>query len=427
MPKPDAPGPSLWRHRDFLLLWTGGAVSDLGSAVSTLVIPLIAVRTLHAPVFQVALLGVMARVPFLLFALPAGVLVDRLRRRTVMICCDAGRMLAIGAIPLLSVFGHVVMWELIVAALAAGSFRVFFDVADQSYLPTIVDREQLNDGNGKLRATETLADALGPSLGAALAALLGTLRAVAADSVSYAVSVLSLVLIRTPEPREESARTQRVPFRAAMAEGLRFVLGDSVLRRIAACTASANLAISMVTSIEILFLVRSLHSTPAQVGIVLGLGSMGGFVGSLLAQRLARRVGTARIMWVALTVPAPLTLLMPLAWSGWGAMLYGAGWAAFNAAGAVYNTAQVSYRQSVCPPELLGRMNASIRWLIWALVPVGALLGGGFGTWLGLRPTMWIGASIMTLTGLWLVLSPLRGMRDIPLPAVRDSARQPAG
>ncbi|MHA6759529.1 MFS transporter [Streptacidiphilus sp. PAMC 29251] len=414
------PTPSLWRHRDFLLLWSGGAVSDLGSAVSTLVLPLIAVRTLNATVFEVALLGVMFRLPFLVLTLPAGVIVDRVDRRTLMVWCDAGRMAAIGSIPLATLFGRITIWQLAFSAMAVGAFRVFFDVADQSYLPTLLSREQLVEGNGKLRATETLADSLGPSLGAALAALVGAARAIAADSVSYALSVLSLLLIRTSEPRREPGTgAPRVTFRAAMGEGLRFVLGDTILRRIAACTATANLAISMVTSIEVVFLIRAVHSTPTQVGIVLGLGTLGGFFGSLMARRLARAVGTARIMWVALVVPAPFTFLMPLAWSGWGALAYGAGWAAFNAAGAVYNTAQVSYRQSVCPPELRGRMNASIRWLIYATVPLGALLGGILGTWIGLRPTLWIGASIMALTGSWLVFSPIRGMRDIPPATVR--------
>ena len=413
------PSPSLWRHRDFLLLWSGGAVSDLGSAVSTLVLPLIAVRTLEATTLEVALLGVVLRVPSLLLTLPAGVIVDRVDRRRLMVWCDVGRMLAVGSIPLVSMFGGITMWQLILAALAVGTFRVFFDVADQSFLPSLLSREQLVDGNGKLRATETFADSLGPTLGALLAGLVGAARAIAADSVSYAVSVLSLLLIRAREPAEQpgscTGAVARPTFRAAMTEGLRFVLGDSILRRLAASTATANLAISIVTSVEVVFLLRTLHSSPTEAGIVLGLGTCGGFVGSLLARRLALAVGSARIMWVALVVPAPLAFLMPLAWSGWGALIYGAGWAAFSASGAVYNTAQVSYRQAICPPELLGRMNASIRWMIWATVPFGALAGGLLGTWLGLRPTLWIGATIMALTGMWLVFSPLRGMRDIPL------------
>ncbi|MFC1421311.1 MFS transporter [Streptacidiphilus cavernicola] len=423
------PKPSLWRHRDFLLLWSGGAVSDVGTAVSTLVLPLIAVRTLDASVFQVALLTVMIRLPSLVLTLPAGVIVDRVRnRRMLMIWCDVGRMLAVGSIPLATVFGSVTMWQLALAALAIGTFRVFFDVADQSYLPTLLTREQLVDGNGKLRASETLADSLGPSLGAALSGVFGAARAISLDSITYAVSVLTLVLIRTPETgREAVSGAPRVGFRAAMGEGLRFVFGDAILRRIAACTATANLAIGVVTSLEVVFLIRSVHSSPTQIGIVLGLGTLGGFAGSLMAHRLAQRVGTARIMWVALVVPAPLTFLIPLAWSGWGALVYGVGWAAFNASGAVYNTAQISYRQAMCPPELLGRVNASIRWLIWSTVPASALIGGGLATWLGLRPTLWIGATIMALTGMWLVFSPLRGMRDIPIATMRAGTTGAAG
>ena len=418
------PKPTLWRHRDFLLLWSGGAVSDLGTAVSTLVLPLIAVRTLNASTFEVALLTVMIRVPFLVLALPAGVIVDRIdRRRSLMLWCDVGRMLAIGSIPFVTLFGSVTIWQLALAALAVGTFRVFFDVADQSYLPTLLDRDQLVDGNGKLRSSETLADSLGPSLGAGLSALVGAARAIALDSVTYGLSVVSLLLIRTPEPsRKRDAGAPRVSFRAAMGEGLRFVLGDPILRRIAACTGTANAAIGIVTSLQVVFLIRTVHSTPTQVGVVLGLGTLGGFAGSLMARRLAESIGTARVMWVALVVPAPLVFLIPLSWSGWGALAYGLGWAAFNASGAVYNTAQVSYRQAVCPPELLGRVNASIRWMIWSTVPASALLAGALGTWLGLRPTLWIGAAIMALTGMWLVFSPLRGMRDIPETTLRAGA-----
>ena len=412
-----SPTPSLWRHRDFVLLWSGGAVSDLGSAVSTLVLPLIAVQR-HASILQVSLLGVMGRgVPFLLLSLPAGVLVDRIDRRTLMIWSDAGRMAALASIPLTSLLGGTVsMWQLLLAALVVGSLRVVFDVADQSYLPILLPSESLMDANGKLRSTELFADSVGPSLGAGLTGLVGAARAIGADSVSFAASVASLLLIRTREPRQRPGTSApRVSFREAMTEGLRFVFQDRILRRIALATATANAGMSLVTAIEVVFLVRSVHSSPLQIGLVLGLGTFGGVGGSLVARRLAERVGTARIMWVALVVPAPLVFLMPLTQSGWEVLTYAAGWAAFNASGAVYNTAQVSYRQSVCPPELRGRMNASIRWLIFGVSPIGALLGGALGTWFGLRSALWVGASVMAVTGLWLVASPLRGMRDIPL------------
>jgi MFS family permease len=413
-----SPATSLWRHRDFVLLWSGGAVSDLGSAVSTLVLPLIAVQH-HASIFQVSLLGVMGRgVPFLLLSLPAGVLVDRVDRRTLMIWSDLGRMAAIASIPVVSLLGEPVsMTQLVLAALVVGSLRVVFDVADQSYLPALLPSESLVDANGKLRAAETFADSVGPSLGALLSGLVGAARAIGADSLSFAASVGSLLLIRSREPRPEpGAGPPRVGFRTAMNQGLRFVFQDAILRRIALATATANTGIALVTAIEVVFLVRSVHSSPTQIGLVLGLGTLGGVGGSLLARRLARALGSARVMWVALVVPAPLVFLMPLAQSGWGVLTYAAGWAAFNASGGVYNTASLSYRQSVCPPEMRGRMNASIRWLIFGVSPVGALLGGGLGTWFGLRPALWVGASVMALTGLWLVASPLRGMRDIPLP-----------
>jgi MFS family permease len=415
-PLPSQARASLWRDRNFLLLWGGGATSDLGSAVSTLLIPLMAVQNVGATTFQIAMLSLARRLPAAVFSLPAGVIVDRLRKRRLMIWCQVLCALAMGSVPAVAFFGHVHLWQLYVVTAAVGSIGVFFGIADLSYLPNVLTRDQLVDGNGKLNATETASDAAGPALGALLAGALTAARAIAVDAVSYVGAAATLLLMRSPDPRPEPDRSRTTPvsFRVAMTVGLRFVWGNRVLRAITCCTATANLGIVAVVSLEVVYLVRSLHASAPVVGVVLGAGVLGGFVGSLLAKPLTARVGNARVMWVALVVCAPFALMMPLATPGPGLVLYSLGWAVFNAGGAVYQTAQMAYRQSHVPKELLGRVNAGIRWVVWSTMPLGALLAGAAGTWLGLHTALWIATGFLAATGLWLLASPLRGWRDIP-------------
>ncbi|WP_084699850.1 MFS transporter [Streptacidiphilus anmyonensis] len=415
-PLPSQARSSLWRDRDFLLLWGGGAASDLGSAVSTLLIPLIAVQNVGATTFQIAMLGLARRLPAAVLSLPAGVLVDRLRKRRLMIWCQVLCAVAMGSVPAVAFFGHVHLWQLYVVTAAVGSVGVFFGIADLSYLPTVLSRDQLVDGNAKLNTTETASDAAGPALGALLAGVVTAARAVAVDAVSYAIVAATLLLMRTPDPQPEPDRTRTTPvsFRVAMTEGLRFVWRNPVLRAITCCTATANLGIIAVVSLEVVYLVRGLHASATSAGMVLGLGVLGGFVGSLVAKPLARRLGNARVMWVALIVCGPFALLMPLATPGAGLALYAFGWAVFNAGGVVYQTAQMAYRQSSIPRELLGRVNAGIRWVVWGAMSLGALFGGTVGSWLGLRTALWLATGFLAVTGLWLLASPLRGWRDIP-------------
>ncbi|MFC5905973.1 MFS transporter [Streptacidiphilus monticola] len=423
---PPSAAPSLWRHRSFLLLWGGQSVSELGSEVTALVLPLLAVTVLHASTFAVAMLGLAGRLPFLLLSLPAGVVVDRLRRRTLMICCDVGRMVLLASVPLTAVLrGAVPLWQLYVVAVGVGVLSVFFDVAYQSYLPSLIPHEQLMDGNGKLGVTAAFAGLVGPSLGGALSGLVGAARAVAADAASYAVSVLALGLIRSPEPRPEPGAA-RVGFRAAMGEGLSFVVRHPVLRRIVACTATANLFLAGLTAVEVVYLIRQLHASTAETGAVLSAGAIGAIVGGALSGRLSRRIGSARIIWMAMLLPAPLNLLLPLAGPGWGLLLFALGLAQLNASGILYNTAQVSYRQAICPPGLAGRMNASIRWLVWGTLPLGALFGGALGSWAGLHATVWICSAGAGLAGFWVLFSPLGRMRDVPRPEADSGALSPA-
>jgi len=407
----DDPARTLWRHRNFLLLWGGQSVSELGSAVTQLALPLTAVVVLGASTFEVGLLTSAATLAFAVIALPAGAIVDRHAKRWLMIWCDLARMLIIGSVPLAAAFGVLTLGQLYAVAITAGVCTVFFDVSYQSYLPVLISKEDLVDGNGKLGATQSFAQVAGPGLGGGLVALVGAARAMAADAISYAVSVASLLAIRARE--EPPHPEQRQKLRTEIAEGLSFVLRHPILRKIVACTGTANLFGGMAVAVEIIFLVRILHVRPAGVGVLIAVASLGGVIGGVLSGRLSRLIGSARIIWFSMLVLGLPQLLVPLAEPGWPVVLFPVGFAGFAFSAVVYNVAQVSYRQAICPPRLLGRMNAAVRWVVWGTLPLGGLLGGAFGTWLGVRATLWIGFAGSWAAGWWVFFSPLRGLRAL--------------
>ncbi len=411
---------SLWRHRDFMMLWAGQAVSEIGSAVTIVALPLAAVVLLHATTFEVGLLAAAGTACFLLVALPAGLIVDRFAKRRLMIACDVARMLILGSVVVAGAFGVLTMAQLFAVALLTGLATVFFDVAYQSYVPGLIEREQLHDGNGKLGATQAFAQVAGPGLGGALFGWLKS-GAMAADAISYGVSTVTLLLIRTMEPRRDpaavtessSGATGFAGLRRELFAGLAFVFRHPVLRKIAACTATANLFGSISGALEIVFLVRVVHVRPADTGLLFSVGSLGGILGGILSGRLAKWIGTARIIWFSIAVFGAIPIVMPLTEPGWRLVLFPIAFAGLSFMVVVYNIAQLSYRQMICPPYLLGRMNAAMRWIVWGTLPLGGLLGGVFGSVLGIRATLWVGVVGSWASALWVLFSPLRTMRDI--------------
>lgn len=410
--RPGEPRGSLLRHGNFLRLWAGQTISEMGSSITQLALPLTAVVIIRASSFQVGLLTSATTAAFALIALPAGALVDRYMKRRIMIWCDLSRMLIIGSVPVVAAFGALTMAQLYVVAVAAGVCTVFFDVSYQSYLPVLVSPGQLMEGNGKLGATQSFAQVAGPGLGGGLVGLFGAAKAMSGDAISYLISVISLIAIRVPE--QPSPRTQRRSLRAEIAEGLTFVVRHPILRQIVACTGTANVFSGVQMAMEIIFLIRVLHVRPAETGLIIAIGSVGGIIGGILSGRLGRWIGSARIIAYSLLVFGLPQLLLPLAEPGWRVVFFPIGFAAASFSAVVYNVSQLSYRQAVCPPELLGRMNAATRWIVWGTIPIGALIGGALGAGIGVRPTIWIAYVGSWLAGLWVFFSPLRRMRDIP-------------
>ena len=392
-------GAGLLRDRDRRLLLAGQAASELGSQVGGIALPLVAVLALGAGPLQVGLLTAAGTLSFAVLALPAGVWVDRAARRPVLVGADLVRGVALLTVPVAAGLHRLSLVQLAVVALATGTARVLFDVAYPSYLPALVGRDQLVGANAWLESSRSATQLTGPGLGGWLVQLAGAPLAVAADAASFLVSAGCLLAIRAAEP-DPPRPAGPANLRRELAEGLRFVLGQPVLRAITACTALTNLLWAAAGTVQLLFLVHQVGLDPAAIGLLLSAGAAGGLVAALAATRVARGADTARLIWLPVTVTAPFALCTPLTAPGWRVALFPLGVAVTSFGQVLYNIAQMSYRQAMCPPRLLGRMNASIRFLVFGALPLGGLLGGLAGERLGVHATLW-------LCGIGLALTPV--------------------
>ncbi|MGW4645515.1 MFS transporter [Kitasatospora sp. NPDC004289] len=411
----EEPRPSqdrLLAHRDFRHLLLGAATSQAGSQVTLVALPLAAVLELHASAFQVGLLTAAETAAFVLVGLPAGAWLDRMRKLPVLVRADLVRLLAVGSIPPAALAGVLTMAQLYAVALVTGVATVFFDVAHQSYLPSLLPRDRLVAGNGALETVRSSAQIVGPGLGGGLVQLLGAPLAIVADAVGYLASALLLGRIRAVEEEPRPAAVGSL--RAQVAEGLRFVLGHPLLRTIAAATGLSNLFAAVLMAVQTVFWVRELELSPGAIGVLLSVSALGGLAGALCAGRLAARFGQARVIWLSALLAAPFALLWPLSAGPAAPVLFAVGSAVVLFGAVVYNVAQVSLRQALCPPELLGRMNATMRFLVWGTLPLGALLGGAVADAAGPRTALWVCALGFLAVPLPLLLSPLRRLHDLP-------------
>ena len=371
------PSGGLWSNSDFLKLWTGQSISELGSQVSQLAIPWLAAVGLHATPIEFSLLGVLGFMPFILFALPAGVWVDRLRRRPILIVGDSARAVLLAVIPILWALGVLQIWHLLVIQFAIGIFTVFFDVAYQSYLPALIDRDHLVDGNSKLQLTVSIAQVAGPSMSGGLIAAITAPYAILADAASFLVSTIFMVRMRHRETLPERPEGEPHPrMWPQVKEGLHWVIGNRYLRPIAGCTGTSNFFGQILFAIFILYAVRVLHMSSVEVGAVFAVGSIGSIIGALSANSLRQRLGVGpAIVWYAVVFSCA-GLLFPLAPASSPLPLLMAGLGLFGFASVAYNITQVSLRQAITPERLQGRMNAAMRWIVWGTIPLGTIAGG---------------------------------------------------
>jgi MFS family permease len=409
----------LWRHAGFMKLWGAETISQLGTQVTLLALPLTAVLVLHATPFEVGLLGTAEFLPFLLVGLPAGVWVDRMRRRPILVAGDLGRAVALGTIPLAYELGVLHIVQLYVVAFISGICTVFFDVAYQSYLPSLVERDQLVEGNSKLEISRSGAQLAGPGLAGGLIQLVKAPVAILVDALSYVGSAIFVFTIRQAEPPVPKHGPDGEPhpsMKKQIGEGLRYVFRHPLLRPIAFCTATSNFFGPMALAILILFAVRVLGLTPGAIGIIFAIGNSGFLLGAFLSDRVARRFGLGRSIIGAAVLFGLSGLLLPLATPSraWVVLIAASLFGGFGSV--VYNINQVSLRQAITPERMQGRMNATIRFVIWGTIPIGSFIGGVLGGTIGLRPTLWVAGIGGLFAFVPPLLSPVRRLRHIPEP-----------
>jgi MFS family permease len=414
-----APGRSLWHNHDFLRFWAGETLSLYGTQVTLLALPLTAVLIFDASPQEVGLLRFLQLIPYLAFALLFGVWVDRARRRPVMIAANAVRMVLIGLVPTLAWLDRLTLGLVLVIAFAIGTASVLFDVSWMSYVPALVrDSRQLVEANAKLGVTSTSADTAGPGVAGALVGALTAPTAMVVDAVSYLVSLVSLMLIRTPEPvpAAPASATGRRRLIPELAEGLRWVFGNVYLRFLALVGAACNFFSIATATMFLVYAVRERSVPPAELGVILSCGAAGGLSGSLVSAAVLRRFPIGSVYFASLAAVFAGPLLVPLA-GGPRPLVVGMFIASFFISYfglAISNVLVMSLRQTMTPPNLMGRMNAAMRTLMFGGGALGGPAGGALAGMIGLHGALWaigIGAMAMLVP---VFLSPVSRLREMP-------------
>jgi MFS family permease len=321
---------------------------------------------------------------------------------------------ALVSIPLAYAFDILTIWQLFVVGFVVGVFTVFFDVAYQSYLPSLVGREQLVDGNSKLEVSRSAAQIGGPGLGGVLVSAITAPLAVLVDAVSFVWSALFVWRIRA---REDRLAPHAAPsMRREVMEGLRYIFGDPRWRAIALYVASSNFFSNVIFAVYLVYAVRELDLSPATIGLIFGVGNTGWLLGALVAGRVSRRLGVGHTLIAGALVAGPASLLVPLAPQSFPIPFLVAAMILLAFGVVLFNVTGISLMQALTPDRILGRMNASRRWVVWGTIPLGGFTGGALGSWLGLRETLVVGAVGMSLVFLFLVFSPLREIEHVPVP-----------
>ncbi|MDB5027169.1 MAG: Major facilitator superfamily permease [Candidatus Eremiobacteraeota bacterium] len=397
----------------------------LGTAVSGLAIPTVAIVSLRAEPFAVGVLATVQFAAFPLLGLVAGVWVDRWSRRATMLVADIVRAVALATIPV-AAFAHVLGFaQLVAVAACVGIASVFFEIAYQSLVPSIVAPDELERANARLEFTNSAAQIAGNGIAGALIAAIGAPLAIVVDAASYVVSVLTLVAVRVREThrdrRREAAPGERASFGAELREGVAVVLASPAILRIGGATATFNLGIAISLAVFLLYLYRVLHLSPAVAGVLLAVSNVG-FAGALFAPRIARRLGAGRTLIASASIPALALFLVPLAVRFPPLPLLFLSEIAATACIPVYNITQVSLRQRLIPADKLGRVNATLRTVVWGTMPVGTLLGGALAGTIGIVPTLVVAATVASCAIPWLLTAPVRTLRAEPAAPLGDAA-----
>lgn len=411
------PAGSLWRRPDFMKLWTGQTVSLFGTLLTRVALPFIAVLILGANAAQMAILTGLRVVPALLLGLVAGHVVDRVSRRNVMLLADLGRAATLLCIPVAFIL-HALRLEYLFAVMAVTSaLDVFFDVAYPAYLPTVVGREQLLEGNTKLQASGAISEVAGFSLAGVITQAIGAPLALIVDAATYIVSAVSLLLIRRPEPHIAASKDAPRE-RGAIWQGLRAVSGHPVRRALAGYESLLEMARVMFSAVFFIYVVRELQMPPALLGVIFGVGGIASFVGTLLVGRITRRYGLGRVIIGASAITMALGFSTPLATGPvWALAVFLIMAQVADAFATIAMVDQASLLQTITSDAIQGRVHGAIRLISSVAVLVGIALGGVLGELIGARGALFIACGIESLAVLWLALSPIRHLRAMPTAA----------
>lgn len=406
---------SILRHPDFRRLWVADLLSQLGIRLGMFAIPLLAVLTLDATALQVSLLRTCETAAWLVFGLVTGALVDRLRCLPLLIWADLGRAVLFGSIPVAAAFGALTLPHLYVALVLVGVLGVLFDVAHSSYPPRLLRPDQLLPGNAKLAANHSVAAVVGSGAGGFLVQWLTAPYTIALNAVTFLWSAVWLRSIRTPEQRPAPAEQPHL--RREIGEGLGYVFRHPLLRPITLNAATMMLFQAASNAVMVVFLVREIHLSPSAIGLLSMLGLVGAIAASAFTEPLSRRIGQARALCLAAVTNGIAFLLYGLTGPGWRLGWYVGATLLAAISIIVAHILMVSARQLLCPPELQGRVSATMSFVTWGAAPVGSLLGGLVATAAGLRVTLWMSGIAIFLGAGWLLFSPVRKLRDFPVAA----------
>ena len=416
---------SLWRNRDFLRLWSAQTISQFGSQITMLALPLTAILVLDASAFEVASLTTVEWLPWLIFSLPAGVWVDRLPRRKVLVVTDLGRAAVLVSIPIAYAFDALALGQLYAVGFVAGTLTVFFELGYTAYLPALVERRQLAEGNAKVEITRSAAMLGGPGVAGQLVHLFSAPVAILADAISFLGSAVFLAAIRGRE--EPHPRAQGTRLRAELNEGIRFVLRHPYMRPSMGFVASSNFFYNVMFGILLVYAVRSLGLDAARIGLLFTLSNVGVLAGALLATRIGRLLGVGRtLVGTAFMLGWPL-LFIPLVEGSWVFPVFVAVFTVTGFCGVVTNVVGVALFQATTPDRLQGRAAGARRLVNLGAVPLGSLAGGALAATIGLRETLWIGAAGATLAFLPMFFSPIRKLREVPDEPVEALAASAGG
>ncbi len=402
----------LWRHRDFVLLWEGETVEWVSDSITSLAVPTIAILMFNAGPLEMGFLSALGNVGYPILGLFAGVMVDRWRRRSVLVWTNIIQVVALGSIPAAFFFGILSLYQLFIVTLVMSITVVFFNIAYTAYLPTLIAREDLVEGNSKLETSSSAATVVGPPIAGGLIQILGAATSIALDALGTLFAAVTILSIKKPEP-SPSPSTQR-DFWSELKDGVSVVSGTPTLRNLAASTSILNIGNTMFYAVFFLFIYDQLKMTPVVAGITLGVGGVGVVVGAVAAPKLLKFMGLGSSLTAALMINGLGLLAVRATMYGPAVAILAPIWLIANIGIPIYNINQVSFRQILVADRLQGRMNATMRTFSYGAATLGALIGGTIGAQYGILTTMTTGGLIAILAALMIHFGPVGRLHEMP-------------